>query len=372
MSQLLVQFLIYWAVFGLIIGLWAKWKNRNGILWAILGGPFMVLGILIIIFMPFLCPKCRKKVKRKQWKKNICPDCGSNLKTGGKVFRIVIKTVSISAVSIVVLALATAIIMNILMGKSSQKSSNYAESEAFDPEVVKIIADAIKENVVKVSFDDLARYPDKFIETPVHLTGKIIQKISPDQYRVNITKTEYSWTDTIYIILETGERLLEDDEVDFYGLANGTITYETVIGDHITIPRVDVYEIKLLKEVKEVVKPIEMDIKTVKENAVETTYDDLARYPDKMKRKPVYLTGKIVSKISKDRFKAQITKRYNYGFSYWEDEIIIRLRTDARLLEKDIVEFYGVANGMVDDSTPLVEVCEINVIWKDGYTIFDL
>jgi len=61
MSQLLVKFLIYWTVFGLIIGLWAKWKNRNGILWGIIGGPFMVLGVFIIIFMPFLCPKCRKK-----------------------------------------------------------------------------------------------------------------------------------------------------------------------------------------------------------------------------------------------------------------------------------------------------------------------
>jgi len=314
----------------------------------------------------------QKKIKRKQWKKNVCPDCGSNLKTGGKIFRVLIKTVSVSAVSLVVLALATGIIMNALMGKSSQKSSNYAESEVYDPEVIRIIADAIKKEAMQVSYDDLARYPDKFIETPVHLTGKIVQKMSPDQYRVNITKNEYFWEDTIYVFLETEARLLEDDEVEFYGLAHGTITYETVIGDYITIPRVDVYEIKLLKEVREVVKPIEMDVKTIKENAVETTYDDLARYPDKMKEKPVYLTGKIISKISKDRFKAQITKRYNYGFSYWEDEIVIRLRTDARLLEKDIVEFYGVANGMVDDSTPLVDVCEINVIWKDGYTIFDL
>ena len=59
-------------------------------------------------------------------------------------------------------------------------------------------------------------------------------------FRVNVSRTSYGWTDTIlvsYTKKEASEsRLLEDDVVDLYGILGGTYTYETVMGNEMTIP----------------------------------------------------------------------------------------------------------------------------------------
>jgi len=49
MSQGVINFLIFWAIFGLIIGLCAKRKNRSGLLWGILGGSLIVSMIFVAV-----------------------------------------------------------------------------------------------------------------------------------------------------------------------------------------------------------------------------------------------------------------------------------------------------------------------------------
>ncbi len=109
----------------------------------------------------------------------------------------------------------------------------------------------IREHAREIPYDELARYPNTHKGTPVIHKGKIIQKISDTSFRVNITIGSYGiWSDTVYV-KNYGEaskvRLLEDDIIVFIGIAQGEITYESIFGQNITIPRIDAYEVKLTR-----------------------------------------------------------------------------------------------------------------------------
>jgi biotin transporter BioY len=74
-----VFYLFGWLVSGLLIGLLAARKNRNGLLWGIIGGLFLLPGLIVLMFLPFLCPKCHMSLSNKQWRDRTCPSCGNLL-----------------------------------------------------------------------------------------------------------------------------------------------------------------------------------------------------------------------------------------------------------------------------------------------------
>lgn len=110
---------------------------------------------------------------------------------------------------------------------------------------------SLEENVVNVSYDDLARYPFQHKGKAVIYRGKIVQKVN-DILRVDITEDEYGrWTDTVYVELKPSARnvsVLEGDIIQFTGIANGTMTYESVLRVPITIPWINAYKLVLLEK----------------------------------------------------------------------------------------------------------------------------
>jgi len=100
---------VFPIVLGSITGLLAFRKSRNGILWTIIiaaiwaGGLLIsdlgrfaptgdidialngigpiawVLGTVLLAFLPYLCPKCRKTLKKKLSKLGVCPHCGESV-----------------------------------------------------------------------------------------------------------------------------------------------------------------------------------------------------------------------------------------------------------------------------------------------------
>ena len=70
-------FLIPYAIAAVIIGPLAARKNRNGWAWGLIGGLFLVPGLLVLMFMPFLCPRCHQSVSNQEWKSRTCPRCGT-------------------------------------------------------------------------------------------------------------------------------------------------------------------------------------------------------------------------------------------------------------------------------------------------------
>ncbi len=130
-------------------------------------------------------------------------------------------------------------------GKKAQKCSVCGATileEEFEKSAAEVKSDYIS-NCANYTYNEISRNPDNYKGKYAHFKGEIIQSMeSGDSYtfRVNVSRTSYGWTDTIlvsYTKKEASEsRLLEDDVVDLYGILGGTYTYETVMGNEMTIP----------------------------------------------------------------------------------------------------------------------------------------
>ena len=133
-------------------------------------------------------------------------------------------------------------ILIVLFSGSSGPSSVYTS----------LTLEEMREQIMDVNYDDLARYPEKYKGKSVAFQGKVVQKVSDTEFRVNITKSEYDyWDDTVYLLLTKDVkdvRLLEDDVIEFLGLVQGELMYKAVLGHKITIPRIDAYEVGIVKE----------------------------------------------------------------------------------------------------------------------------
>lgn len=101
-----------------------------------------------------------------------------------------------------------------------------------------------KSQCKSISYDSLARNPEKYEGQKVKFTGRVVQVMESSLvkvYRINVTWNGYGYyDDTVYVTYfgSSGGRILEDDVVTFYGEFDGLHTYETVLGSSLTIPKV--------------------------------------------------------------------------------------------------------------------------------------
>lgn len=156
-----------------------------------------------------ICPNCRKKQKSKKW------------------------------IPIVI------VVLIILIGLFACSDSNPSTSLSDD-------AKNMSESEFKsacsdgIEYKDLAKNPDSYVGTKVHLKGEIVQVCTENDsystYRVNITENDGWYSDTIYVVFKgsSSTRFVEDDIVEFYGESAGLYSYETVLGANQTIPQVNV------------------------------------------------------------------------------------------------------------------------------------
>lgn len=109
-----------------------------------------------------------------------------------------------------------------------------------------------KQNAISIEYKDLIRYPDKYYDTYVVYTGKVLQVIqkSSDKYELRIATDSY-YDDVVYadiILSKMGINILEDDMIRIYGKAKGNISYIALLGNKITIPHIEVitYELQTI------------------------------------------------------------------------------------------------------------------------------
>lgn len=100
-----------------------------------------------------------------------------------------------------------------------------------------------KDSCNAYTYEQLARNPAEMIGTRVKLVGEVIQTIYDGnivQLRVNITKENGYYSDTVYVrcIIE-GDRILEDDIITIYGTAMGEVSYTSIFGAEITLPYIE-------------------------------------------------------------------------------------------------------------------------------------
>lgn len=132
------------------------------------------------------------------------------------------------------------------MSKRKESAKKAAEEQAKkDKETKQNFIDSCKEYYYK----EIARNPKDYEGKPAKFRGQVIQvQESGDDIvlRVNVTYEAFEylddgiWNDTVYVEYtrksESESRILEKDIINMYGTLNGTKTYETVMGNDMTIP----------------------------------------------------------------------------------------------------------------------------------------
>lgn len=123
---------------------------------------------------------------------------------------------------------------------SSNDNSYESEEEETEPATEPTTEAVFSEsNYTEIGYNDLARNPDSYKGEKIKGSGTVIQVIESDseiQLRIAIGG------DYDHVILVgydpsiVTSRILEDDNVTYYGTSMGTITYESTMGGDITVP----------------------------------------------------------------------------------------------------------------------------------------
>lgn len=110
----------------------------------------------------------------------------------------------------------------------------------------------LKNNLVYVSYDDLARYPEQQKGKAVTYQGKVIQKVSDTGLRIGTKEGSFgSWDDVFYVSLKNETKntgILEGDIVEFIGVTDGEQKATTVLGQSVALPKINIYEIKVIQK----------------------------------------------------------------------------------------------------------------------------
>lgn len=99
-----------------------------------------------------------------------------------------------------------------------------------------------------ITYDELARNPDKNKGKKVTFTGTVIQVIrgnGEDEYRVRV-KDDYKKVIYVTYIPKEGEnKILENDKVIIRGVSIGEISYQSTMGGKISIPGIEAHSIEI-------------------------------------------------------------------------------------------------------------------------------
>ncbi|MCL2105943.1 MAG: hypothetical protein FWH26_02620 [Oscillospiraceae bacterium] len=94
-----------------------------------------------------------------------------------------------------------------------------------------------------VTYNDLARYPDKWRSKNVTIEGKVTQVVEDGLLRISVTEGDFGiWRDNIVIfggaLNDRDGRILVDDVIIVWGRYDGLTTYASVLGSSTTAPKI--------------------------------------------------------------------------------------------------------------------------------------
>ncbi|MDF0479672.1 hypothetical protein OL233_05160 [Vagococcus sp. PNs007] len=97
-----------------------------------------------------------------------------------------------------------------------------------------------------ITFQQLARTPDKYSTEKVKFNGEVLQIMEGDGINAIRLAVGGDYNSVIYCIYDSSivsTRILEDDWITISGIADGLYSYETTQGNELTIPKVLVKKI---------------------------------------------------------------------------------------------------------------------------------
>lgn len=107
----------------------------------------------------------------------------------------------------------------------------------------------LREACQEFSYNEIARYPEQYKGQYVKFVGEIIQVVESSVSNQIDMRLALESNDVVYISYNRQEqepRLLEGDKIIAYGKLNGLITYESIFGQLITIPQLNMIEYDLI------------------------------------------------------------------------------------------------------------------------------
>lgn len=125
--------------------------------------------------------------------------------------------------------------------KPTEPTEPETEEPTVDPAVVE---SEYKQSCQSISYEEIARDANGFKGQYFTFTGQVLQEIGYGDYRLGVTADEfgYYYDDVIVFHYNTGDgdRILEDDMITIWGVSDGLKSYETILGESVKIPRIDV------------------------------------------------------------------------------------------------------------------------------------
>lgn len=102
---------------------------------------------------------------------------------------------------------------------------------------------SVVDNASTYTYEELSRNED-LGGCAVKYSGEVIQE-GDGYYRVALDE---DWEDVIYLtynLAEGEDRIIEGDNVKIYGVYKGLYTYESILGESITIPEIEGYKVEV-------------------------------------------------------------------------------------------------------------------------------
>ncbi|XID91603.1 toxin regulator [Paenibacillaceae bacterium WGS1546] len=130
-----------------------------------------------------------------------------------------------------------------LLAQEKEKAAAEAAKE-----LAKAEAEEKKGYETGITFKQLARTPDDYEGKKVKFSGKVLQVVEGDS-EVNLrVAVNSNYSNVIYVYYPsslTKARVLEDDNVNLYGVSEGLYTYTSTMGGNITVPLIKVEKIDI-------------------------------------------------------------------------------------------------------------------------------
>lgn len=144
--------------------------------------------------------------------------------------------------------LSVSIVLGIIGDEESE--NEYTSTDQVQGTAAQTSEEDYKLSCQNYTYEELARNPENYKGEKIALRGEVIQVLESGknvELRVNMNN-EYDQTVYILYTLKSNEgRILENDIVKIYGTFEGLITYESVFGAKITIPRIDAKYIEIIE-----------------------------------------------------------------------------------------------------------------------------
>jgi hypothetical protein len=188
----------------------------------------------------------------------LCKYCKSEIHVDAKICPICKKRQGFSKRTIILLLVIVLILVSIpvcCLGGIFVYSNFISETSTarIYRDASKMSEEDYKAACKSVSYDEIARDDDALKGEKLTFKGEVIQAMN-GTYRMNVTETTYGYTDTILFTADDSSlsgKVIEDDIVIIWGVSKGNYTYEALLGNKVTVPRIQVVYLENLSDLTE-------------------------------------------------------------------------------------------------------------------------